>query len=123
MQTFVIETKFFSSDANCDIGETYVITVSAPNLDTTFKIEADIRRQLLETDFVTFENQTIRSYDIVYGEFKVFELDDWVCMKVNSLKPIETRIKQSLASLMTEIPHGLTPEEIITFIETKGISP
>jgi hypothetical protein len=42
MQTFVIETKFFSPDANCDIGETYVITVSAPNLDTTFKIEADI---------------------------------------------------------------------------------
>ena len=123
MQTFVIETKFFRSDANCDISETYVITVSDPNLDTTFKIEAEIRRQLLDTDSVTIEDQTICSYDIVYGEFKVFELDDWVCMKVNSLKPIETRIKQSLASPMTEIPRGLTPEEIIAFIETKGISP
>ena len=86
MQTFVIETKFFSSDTNCDIGETYVIAVSDPNLDTTWKIEAEIRRQLLDTDSVTIEDQTICNYDIVYGEFKVFELDDWVCMKVNSLK-------------------------------------
>jgi len=119
MQTFVIETISYS-DRGDEIRETYVITVSDPNLDTTFNIEAEIRRQLLDTDSVTIEDQLICSYDIAYGEFKVFELDDWVCMKVNSLKPIETRIKQSLASPMTEIPHGLTPEEIIAFIETKG---
>ena len=56
-----------------------------------------------------------------YLNVKPLKVDKFV--KVNSLKPIETRIKQSLASPMTEIPHRLTPEEIITFIETKGISP
>ena len=87
MQTFVIETSYISNAYDLTKAtETYVITVSDPTLDTSWKIEADIRRQLLETDFVTFEDQTICSYDIAYGEFKVFELDDWVCMKVNSLK-------------------------------------